>query len=249
LSKLDNEYIREFASKRLVSWEKETKRKGRIIQSLLPFEKRIRIETYSSYIKRMPLEGKHIIAYQSNDEIVLYQAYKPSIADWIVKNQKLGGADFSFNRMSWVKPNFLWMMYRSGWATKENQERVLAIRVSIKDWEKILKKAVLSSFSNKTFASLDYWKSKISNSEVRLQWDPDHDPLGNKLNRKAIQIGLKGSVLNEFGTKMIISIEDITNFVSAQKLYIDKNELEKLEIPKEEIFEPSEEFPNIELDI
>src|SRR5262245_56200485 len=22
--------------------------------------------------------------------------------------------------MSWVKPNFLWMMYRSGWATKEN---------------------------------------------------------------------------------------------------------------------------------
>lgn len=29
--------------------------------------------------------------------------------------------------MSWIKPNFLWMIFRSGWATKENQERVLAM--------------------------------------------------------------------------------------------------------------------------
>jgi len=25
------------------------------------------------------------------------------------------------NRMTWIKPNFLWMMYRSGWASKKNQ--------------------------------------------------------------------------------------------------------------------------------
>ncbi|MFM7854759.1 MAG: DUF4291 family protein [Flammeovirgaceae bacterium] len=30
-------------------------------------------------------------------------------------------AGLSLNRMTWMKPNFLWMMYRSGWATKHNQ--------------------------------------------------------------------------------------------------------------------------------
>jgi hypothetical protein len=28
--------------------------------------------------------------------------------------------------MDWSKPNFLWMMYRSGWATKERRERIVA---------------------------------------------------------------------------------------------------------------------------
>jgi len=29
---------------------------------------------------------------------------------------------------------------------------------------------------------------------VRLQWDPDHSPKGEKLARRAIQLGLKGKV-------------------------------------------------------
>ena len=37
------------------------------------------------------------------------------------------GGDFSYARMSWIKTNFLWMMYRCGWATKEGQEVVLAL--------------------------------------------------------------------------------------------------------------------------
>ena len=44
---------------------------------------------------------------------------------------------------------------------------------------------------------------------VRLQWDPDHHPSGAKLQRKAIQLGLKGSIQlqNQPG---ILRIEDIT---------------------------------------
>ena len=42
-----------------------------------------------------------------------------------VKNGYFGGA-FSLDRMSWIKPNFLWMMFRSGWGTKEGQEVTLA---------------------------------------------------------------------------------------------------------------------------
>ena len=49
---------------------------------------------------------------------------------------------FSYSRMSWIKTNFLWMMYRCGWATKRNQERVLAIRITRQGFEEILSKAL-----------------------------------------------------------------------------------------------------------
>ncbi len=32
--------------------------------------------------------------------------------------------------MTWIKPSFLWMMYRCGWAAKPGQERVLAVRIT-----------------------------------------------------------------------------------------------------------------------
>ena len=54
----------------------------------------------------LPSEGEKIIAYYDVDNIVVYQAYKKEIADYAIKHQKLGGKEFSFNRMSWIKPNF-----------------------------------------------------------------------------------------------------------------------------------------------
>jgi hypothetical protein len=48
----------------------------------------------------------------------MYQAYRPSTGAFAIAIDCLGGSDFSFNWMSWTKPNFLWMMYRSGWGTR-----------------------------------------------------------------------------------------------------------------------------------
>ncbi len=195
------------------------------------------LEPYPNYSARIPKTGRHIIAYQTEEEMVLYQAYKPAIADFAVANQQLGGAAFSYNRMSWVKPNFLWMMYRCGWAEKENQERVLAIYISKEDWEDILADAVFSSFQAGIYKAESEWKSRLATSAVRLQWDPDHDPYGGKLDRKAIQIGMKGEVLRRFGTEMIRRIVDVTDFVRAQKRHVDHRELDLLEIPRETVYE------------
>ena len=245
LSKIEDEQVQEFANKRLTNWNKEISRKGRMISSHLPFPQRIRLEKYKDYNSRIPENGANIIAYQTDEHIVLYQAYKESIAKYAVENQKLGGASFSYDRMSWIKPNYLWMMYRSGWASKENQERILAIRILKSDWESILEKAVLSSFDKNLYKSHDEWKNILNQSEVRIQWDPDHDPFGNKLKRRAIQIGIKGNTLKEFGQKMILSIEDITPFVKKQKLYVDLDDLNNLELPREEIYEVNNENINI----
>lgn len=54
---------------------------------------------------------------------------------------RFGGENFSFSRMSWIKTNFLWMMYRCGWASKHGQERVLAVRILRKGFDEILSKA------------------------------------------------------------------------------------------------------------
>jgi hypothetical protein len=75
-------------------------------------------ELYAEQVKSWPQDGRHILAHYDDDTIVVYQAYKPSTRDHSLARSQLGGPEFSFNRMSWIKPNFLWMMYRCGWASK-----------------------------------------------------------------------------------------------------------------------------------
>jgi hypothetical protein len=139
--------------------------------------------------------------------------------------------------MSWIKPNFLWMMYRCGWAEKENQQRVLALWIKKKVLEDILSQAVLSSFDDRYYRDKEEWKSQLDSKDVRLQWDPDHDPYGEKITRRAIQLGLKGEILQEFGKRQIIAIEDITDFVRKQKAHVDNKRLDLLEIPLERVWD------------
>lgn len=89
---------------------------------------KLRVANYLEQSAAWPGRGKHIMAQFDDESIVVYQAYRPSIARFAVENQRFGG-EFSFSRMSWIKPNFLWMMYRSGWAEKVGQEHILAVRL------------------------------------------------------------------------------------------------------------------------
>ena len=82
-------------------------------------------------------------------------------------------------------------------------------------------------------------KQEIDQSNVRLQWDPDHDPFGEKIRRKAIQLGLRGDQLIKFNDEYIESIEDITDFVLSQSRLVRDNKLDELEIPYETVYLPS----------
>lgn len=197
-------------------------------------------ELYETAKERMPVSGKQVIGYQQDDEIVVYQAYNKFIAGYAVQHQVLGGSAFSYNRMSWIKPNFLWMMFRCGWAEKENQERVLAIWLKKRDFETILSQAVASAFNPEYNNSREEWKAALEEKEVRLQWDPDHDPFGNKLERRAIQLGLKGKILEAFGKHMVTGIEDITPFVREQKLLLDAGKTAMLQVPVENVYTVSD---------
>jgi hypothetical protein len=78
----------------------------------------------------LPDKENTLQAQYTDGHVVVYQAYNAKIASWAVKGQCFGGPDFSFNKVSWIKPNFTWMKYRCGWAEQDpNQECVLAIRL------------------------------------------------------------------------------------------------------------------------
>ena len=193
-------------------------------------------EPYSEQTARWPPRGRHILGQFDDSSIVVYQAFRQSIAAHAVSAQRFGG-EFSYSRMSWIKPNFLWMMYRCSWASKEGQERVLAIRLSRIFFDELLRLAVSSSYDAQRFASQQAWQSAIAASDVRLQWDPDHDPTGRPIERRAVQLGLRGETLRRYGEREPISIEDVTPFVLQQRENL-QGRFENLLIPAERVYGP-----------
>ena len=193
------------------------------------------LERYLEQSARWPKTGRFILAQFDNKSIVVYQAYRPAIGRFAAENGCFGG-QFSYGRMSWIKPNFLWMMYRCGWATKEGQDVVLAVRMLREGFDQILAEAVHSTFVPEVYQDQASWRKAVDGSDVRLQWDPDHDPHGQKLERRAIQLGLRGPILAKYGREWIVSIEDISEFVRQQHLSVRQRRLEDLMIPKEEAY-------------
>ena len=161
---------------------------------------------------KIRMDYKVIRAVYNESTIRVYQAYNSYIADEAVK---LGtfGKNFSMNRMTWIKPSFLWMMYRCGWAEKENQERVLAIDIKRKCFDEAVASAVISTYDDSLGITREEWSDLISNSDVRVQWDPEKDVNGNNLSYRSIQLGLRGKAVCDYVNDWITEITDITEQV------------------------------------
>ncbi|MEM8734969.1 MAG: DUF4291 domain-containing protein [Planctomycetota bacterium] len=192
-------------------------------------------ESYLTQTSIWPDAGRVILANFDDDSIVVYQAYRPAIGHFAAMNGYFGG-EFKFTRMSWIKPNFLWMMYRSGWASKQGQEVVLAIRILRTAFDQILAQAVHSSYQPHNDDSHDAWKERVANSDVRIQWDPDHAPNGDKMERRAIQLGLRGEALHCYARDWILEITDISNFVRTQQANCSRRNYDRLVTPRERVY-------------
>ena len=155
--------------------------------------------------------------------VYFYQAFKDDIANWALENQRYGGPDFDPKRMTWIKPSFAWVLYRSGYAQKHHQNRILKIKITHDAVAEILSKCSCRHGGGGTVG--------------RVQWDPERDlfaACGNvprkMIRQRAIQIGVKGS-LCEFYVQSIISIQDVTDLAHiVQNAHISKtkDDLEKI---------------------
>ncbi len=200
----------------------------------------LQFQPYLSQKEDWPASGRHIMAQYDEQTIVVYQAYNPAISTFAAKNGYFGG-EFSYSRMSWIKPNFFWMTYRSGWGTKPNQEIILAVRLYREFFDTILAQAVPSSFDPEQYQNREAWQAAVQGSAVRLQWDPDHGPKGERLERRAIQLGLRGSMLKTYGREAISEIIDLSTFVNEQRQFIEAKDYDKLISPAEQTYLPIDE--------
>lgn len=195
----------------------------------------LKLASYQEQHLRWPTNGRHIMAQYDDHSIIVYQAYRPAIGHFAARHNYFGG-DFSYSRMSWIKPNFLWMMYRSGWGTKPNQEVTLAIRLKRTYFDALLHEAVASSYNATEFTTRVEWQRAVANSDVRLQWDPDHNPLGAREERRAMQLGMRGQMLQGFKGAAIISIKDISGLVAEQQVNARNEKYADLITPLETVY-------------
>ncbi|PSL25450.1 DUF4291 domain-containing protein [Chitinophaga ginsengisoli] len=159
------------------------------------------------------MKEKVIRALYDEDTITVYQAYNKTIANHAIASQTFVCPPFKKERMTWIKPSFLWMMYRSGWATKENQEYILAIKIKREGFEWALENSCLSHFDNAGNTTFEDWKTKLQISPVRIQWDPERDIFMQALpQQRAIQMGLSGIAVEKYIDEWIVSVEDITAY-------------------------------------
>lgn len=200
---------------------------------------KLKTRSYQEQLKEWPQEGHHIMAQYDEEKVIVYQSYRPEIGNFAVEHQYFGGA-FKLTRMTWIKPNFLWMMYRNGWGTKEGQEVVLAIHLKREAFERYLAKAVYSSFQKDLYSSREQWQKEVQNSHIRLQWDPDHNPYGGKLERRAIQLGIRGKEAIAYSREDLIEIEDISTYVSEQYEHVKSRRLDLLNLPEEKPYIPAD---------
>lgn len=131
--------------------------------------------------------------------IVVYQAYATAVAEAALKAGRFV-APFSFQRMTWIKPSFLWLMHRSNWARKPGQECVLAVRMTRQGWEEALSKAVLTTADPEA----------VAKATVHVQWDPERSPRGAALNHYSIQVGIGRRLIRTFTDDWIVSLTDLT---------------------------------------
>lgn len=142
-----------------------------------------------------------------DEGVYLYQAFNDDIANFAVAHQRFGGPQFNPSRMTWVKPSFAWVLYRSGYANKHNQTRILKVKVPHDALAALLSQCAC--------------KHGGGGTKGRVQWDPARDLMTSSkgeprkmLRRRAIQIGVSRELSRAY-VESIVSIEDVTALAHA----------------------------------
>ena len=158
-------------------------------------------------------EGVQVFRAEWDAEgVYFYQAFSDEIAEWALREQRLGGPKFNETRMTWIKPSFAWVLYRSGYGRKHRQERILKLK--------------LPHFLVAELLCDCACKHGGGGSKGRVQWDPGRDLMSSEgkgreprrlLRERAIQIGLSRDLSERYvaGALSIADVSDLARRVGA----------------------------------
>ncbi|MER6052370.1 DUF4291 domain-containing protein [Streptomyces sp. NPDC001793] len=156
-----------------------------------------------------PEPPRRIRALHTADTVTVYQAYAPSLGLPAARDGHFPAA-WKRDRMTWIKPSFLWMMYRCGWAAKADQETVLAVEISREGFDRALRRACLSHYVPGLHPDRDAWQRALRHSPARVQWDPERDLHLRPLPHRSLQLGLSGDLARAYADEWTVAIRDVT---------------------------------------
>ena len=170
-----------------------------------------------SYVAPERSTGVQVFSGAYDEEgVYFYQAFNAKIADYAVEHQCFGGPEYKRNRMTWIKPSFAWMLYRCGYGRKENQERVLKVKLSHRAVAEILSMCTLT-LTHGAAPTKEALAGSHTNRPGRIQWDPARDLMDSAngeprriARERAIQIGLKRASARLY-IESVLSVEDVTD--------------------------------------
>jgi hypothetical protein len=155
---------------------------------------------------------RQIRAQYDNETITVYQAYSAQIGDAAVQFQKLSASSaFDYGRMTWIKPSWSWVCYRSGYTYKDDRQcRILALKMKHEHFNELLRQAFVGHGAADEAGA------------VRVQWDPERAPTLQKLPWRSIQIGIPRSLSRKWVEEWIISIDDVTERARSLKEAVEQ---------------------------
>ncbi|MCX5205004.1 DUF4291 domain-containing protein [Streptomyces sp. NBC_00237] len=152
---------------------------------------------------------RQIRALHGADTITVYQAYPPEIGLPAVRDGKFP-RNWMRDQMTWIRPSFLWMMHRSGWATKPGQEVVLAVDLRREGFDWALSNAVLSPYDRTVHPDKAAWKRQVKHAPVRARWGPERDISLSPLPYRSLQLSLSGEAARRYADEWIVGIRNAT---------------------------------------
>lgn len=183
---------------------------------------------------RATVPARQVRAVHDATTVTVYQAFGHPVADAALAAGTFV-APFSFTRMTWIKPSFLWTMHRSGWAGEPQQERVLAVRLLRSGFEAALAASCLSSHAA---AGLDRaaWRRRLRSSPVRVQWDPERDLHLRALPWRSLQVGLSGRAVHDYVGTWVLQLTDVTALAHRVRALVAGGDLDaaRAALPREE---------------
>jgi hypothetical protein len=179
-------------------------------------------------------------ARHTDTTITVYQAYPPVIGEPAARDGRFPAA-WKRDRMTWVKPSFLWMMYRCGWATKEGQETVLAVEITRDGFDRALRSACLSHYVPGLHGNHDAWRQDLKRSPARVQWDPERDLRLRPLPHRSLQLGLAAGAARQYADEWVRSITDVTPLARTIHALVRAGDLEAAA----ELLPPERPYPSV----
>jgi hypothetical protein len=193
------------------------------------------------YAMKEPHRG--IRALHTASTITVYQAYSPEIGLPAIRDGRFPAA-WKPDRMTWIKPSFLWMMYRSDWGTGPGQETVLAVEIARDGFDWALRHACLSSYVRGLHPDRGTWQRDLKRAPARVQWDPERDLQLRPLAHRSLQLGLSGEASSRYADEWIVSISDVTPLAREIRAFVGRGDLDSATrlLPQEQPYPAGDEL-------